>query len=275
MLSIPTSVLNFVGLVLSWFSWIQCHRVIVASWVFRGFKIFLVGISWVQHFFSWVFHGFKIFLVGISLVQNLFSLVFHGSKIFFVGILWVQNFFLWVFSGFKNFFSLVPKFFSWVFCGSEIFSRGYFVGHKFFLVGISCVENFFSWVFRWFKIFSCGYFVIFSCLSQEKQWYRNISETACSIPNRFPYFVNFIYIRKVFHLLNYLCYYAALICTYIFSHVSEKWLYIKISIKHHGRGLCTAIMLVIKCTLNFLLTSVFPVYSRIKDIFTTTRNFLR
>ena len=37
------------------------------------------------------------------------SYVFHGSKIFFVGISWVQNIF------------------SWVFCGSQIFSRGYFV----------------------------------------------------------------------------------------------------------------------------------------------------
>ena len=36
--------------------------------------------------------------------------------------------------------------------GSEHFSREYFVGLKFFLVGISWVSNFFSWVFRGSKI---------------------------------------------------------------------------------------------------------------------------
>ena len=33
--------------------------------------------------------------------------------------------------------SWVPNFFSWVFRGSQIFSRGYFVGPRLFLVGIS------------------------------------------------------------------------------------------------------------------------------------------
>ena len=62
--------------------------------------------------------------------------------------------------------SWVRKFFSWLYLGSNIFSRGYFLGLKFFLVGISWVpeffswvQNFFSWVFCGSKIFSCGYFV--------------------------------------------------------------------------------------------------------------------
>ena len=37
-----------------------------------------------------------------------------GSKIFLVGISWVQNIF------------------SWVFCGSQTFSRGYFVDPRFY-----------------------------------------------------------------------------------------------------------------------------------------------
>ena len=46
------------------------------SWVFRGFKFFLVGISWVQKFFSWVFRGSDFFfLVSISWVQFFFVVV--------------------------------------------------------------------------------------------------------------------------------------------------------------------------------------------------------
>ena len=48
---------------------------------------------------------------------------------------------------------------SWVLRGSEIFSRGYFVGFNFFPVGVLWVLNVFSWVFRCSKIFSRGYFV--------------------------------------------------------------------------------------------------------------------
>ena len=43
--------------------------------------------------------------------------------------------------------------------GSENFSRGYFVGSKYFLVGISWVSHFFSCVFRGSQFFSRGYFV--------------------------------------------------------------------------------------------------------------------
>ena len=42
--------------------------------------------------------------------------------------------------------SWVPIFFSWVFRSSQFFSRGYFVRPNFFLVGISWVQNLFSWV---------------------------------------------------------------------------------------------------------------------------------
>ena len=80
-----------------------------------------------------------------------------------------------------NFFLLGPKYFrvsiSWIqdffsleFPGSNSFSRVYFVGSQFFLVGITwfpifilvgilLVQGFFSWVFRGSKIFSRGYHV--------------------------------------------------------------------------------------------------------------------
>ena len=48
--------------------------------------------------------------------------------------------------------SWVRNFFSGVFRGSKIFTRGYFVGLNFFLVGLSWVQSFFSWVFRGSKI---------------------------------------------------------------------------------------------------------------------------
>ena len=76
--------------------------------------------------------------------------------------------------------SWVPNFFSWIFCGSRIFSRGYFVGLQFFLVGISWVPIFFTWVFRGFKIFSqFRNFLVFAAWEKE---YRNIYETSYSIP---------------------------------------------------------------------------------------------
>ena len=50
-----------------------------------------------------------------------------------------------------------PNFFSWVFRESQIFSRGYFVGPKFFLVGISWVQNFLSCgEFRKFQLLAAG-----------------------------------------------------------------------------------------------------------------------
>ena len=49
-------------------------------WIFCGSKCFFVGISWVQNFFSWLFRGFKIFLVS--------------PKLFLLGISQVQFFFV-------------------------------------------------------------------------------------------------------------------------------------------------------------------------------------
>ena len=103
-----TSVQDLMERVPSQVSWVQCHRAIVPSWVFRGSKIFsrgffvspdflLVVNTWVRNLFSWVFGyfvGAKFFLLGISLAEN---------------------------------------FFSWVFRESESFSREYFVGPFFFL----------------------------------------------------------------------------------------------------------------------------------------------
>ena len=53
-------------------------------------------------------------------------------------------------------------------------SHGYFVGHKFFLVGISWVQNFFSWVI-----------LLFSVVDSMKKSSIEISQTMYSIPNRF------------------------------------------------------------------------------------------
>ena len=110
-----------------------------------------VGISRFESIFSRIFRGSQIFSRGY----------FVGPKVFFVGISWVR------------------KFFSLVFRESQIFSRGYFVGPKFFLMGILWVQIFSSWVQNFLS------WVILSCWPHDKKWHRNISETACSIPNRF------------------------------------------------------------------------------------------
>ena len=69
--------------------------------------------------------------------MNLASLV-PLCHLVFEGILWVQNFF------------------SWVLRGSQIFSRGFFVGPRFLLVGVSWVQNFSGRVFREPKNFLVG-----------------------------------------------------------------------------------------------------------------------
>ena len=75
--------------------WVLCHRgsramlppclrgfEIFSHGYFMGPRFFLVGISWVRHFFSWVFFvGPKFYLVGISWVQH-FS---RGFEIFSSG----------------------------------------------------------------------------------------------------------------------------------------------------------------------------------------------
>ena len=75
------SVLNFVGHVLSWVSWVSCHRATVTSWVFRGSKNFSRGYFVGLKFFSWDFAGPK-FFGGYSWVQNVLSWVFRGSEFF-------------------------------------------------------------------------------------------------------------------------------------------------------------------------------------------------
>ena len=75
----------------------------------------------------------------------------------------------------------------WLFRGSKLFSRGYFVGPKYFLVGISWVQIIFSWVFCGSKMFACRYFVspkIFlvgiSCARNFFSWVQNFPSWAIS-----------------------------------------------------------------------------------------------
>ena len=89
---------------------LSCHRALQVFRVsesfphgyFLGPNIFLVGISWVQNYFSWVFRGSRFFL----------SWIFRGSKYlnisFLMGISWVRDFFSWLIHGFN--FSLMVNF---------------------------------------------------------------------------------------------------------------------------------------------------------------------
>ena len=65
------------------------------------------------------------------------------------------------------------NFFSCVFRKSKNFSRGYFVGPKFFLVGISGVNIFSRGYFRGSKIFSRGYFGAQKFFSWIFSWVQN------------------------------------------------------------------------------------------------------
>ena len=56
--------------------WVSCYR------AFMGPNFFLVGISWIQNFFSWVVRRSSDFL----------SWVFREAKINLMGILLIQNF---------------------------------------------------------------------------------------------------------------------------------------------------------------------------------------
>ena len=79
----------------------------------------------------------------------------------FMGSSWVINFFPWVFRGsqiFSRGYFEGPQFFLVGILWVPIFFRGYFVGLKSFLVGILWVPNFFLWVFHGSQIFSRGYF---------------------------------------------------------------------------------------------------------------------
>ena len=102
--------------------WVACHRefsVIVPSCVcgyFVGPTFFLVGASWIQHFFWRVFRGFK----------KIFFVVISWCKIFLVGVSWVQNFLLWVFCRSEVF---------QVFHGPIFFLTATFVIQKFLVIG--------------------------------------------------------------------------------------------------------------------------------------------
>ena len=129
----------------------------------------------------WVFCGSKIFyprffmslkyvLVGTSSIQNILVWVFLGSNFLFVGILWVQNYF------------------SWIFCVSNIFARRYFVS-----------PNFFSWHqnFLWSVISNKNCHILYLKYIWNWLFYSKLISTI-------------IYITKVLHSLNYVCYHKAL-----------------------------------------------------------------
>ena len=97
---------------------------------------------------------------------------------------------LWLFRGSKLFsrrYFVGPKYFlvgiSWV----QIIFSWVFLGPKYFLVGISWVQIIFSWVFRGSKMFPCRYFVspkIFlvgiSCARNFFSWVQNFRSWAIS-----------------------------------------------------------------------------------------------
>ena len=79
--------LNSVGRVPSWVSWISCYRAIVPSWYF-------VSISWVQNIILLVLRGSIIFPRGYCVGQKCSPWVFRGSKYFSRWYLVVPRFFL-------------------------------------------------------------------------------------------------------------------------------------------------------------------------------------
>ena len=112
--------------------------------------------------------------------------------------------------------SWVQKFSRGYFEGPKTFSGGYFVSPKLFFVGILSVQFFFlvaNFVIQRFSIVS------WARKSDTKQKYINTSQTAYSSANRFQQ-LSVVYIRKVLHLLDYLCYYSAFIrSNCVFSHL--------------------------------------------------------
>ena len=80
--------------------WESCAIVLMSHRVFARPKLFNVGFSWVQSFFSWLFCGSKIFSRGFFVGPKFFLIGFCvGAKFFLVVISWVQNYFWWVFRG--------------------------------------------------------------------------------------------------------------------------------------------------------------------------------
>ena len=156
-------------------------------------------ISRVQNIFLWVFRGSKQFSRGH----------FMGPKFFLVGISWVTIFF------------------SWVFCASKVFPRGQFVDQRFFLMDISLVNEFFSRVFRGAKVFSRGFktfsrdlFWNFQLLAAWEKAAEEYIWNCVFFSRSISTTLNFLYIRIVLQLLNYLGYYTVLVCTNcVFSHL--------------------------------------------------------
>ena len=105
--------LNSTGLVSS------CHRALITL------EFFLVGVSWVRHFYSRVFRSPNFLLQGFLFVLVFILWVFRPPKVFLVDIWWVQILFLRVFRGFEI---LSRGFF-----GPKSFSCWYFLFPKFFL----------------------------------------------------------------------------------------------------------------------------------------------
>ena len=121
---------------------------------------------------------------------------------------------------------------SWVFRVSKTFSRGYIVGTKYFLVHISWAPKFFSFFMglnfflahiSWVQVFLPGQFYFQLLAVWEKGTYKYIYvylKLRILFQIDFKNIVNSACIRKVLHLLNYLSYYAAYVCTScIFSHL--------------------------------------------------------
>ena len=101
----------------------------------------------------------------LSLVSSLIFLMFFSlvnCRCFYLSILMIRNVMLLSaecakFSGSHAIVShRESRDFSWVLRGSQIFSRGFFAGPRFLLVGISWVQNFSGPVFREPKNFLVG-----------------------------------------------------------------------------------------------------------------------
>ena len=76
----------------------------------------------------------------------------------------------WVkFPGSRAIVGLVPS----CLCGPKIFSRGYFMGPKYILVGISWVSSIFLWVFRGSKLFFRRCFVCPKFFVRVISWVKN------------------------------------------------------------------------------------------------------
>ena len=136
-LSYNLSLLNSVGLVPSWVSWVSCLRALVPSWVHvflvpSWVENFLVP-SWVKFFSTWV----KIFFTWVKDFFTWVNIFLRGSKIFLRGSVFFLRGSIFVLRGSKFFLR-----------GSIFFLRGsifFLRGSKFFYVFERGSKNF-TWV---------------------------------------------------------------------------------------------------------------------------------